>query len=163
MIKYVPQDTSVVFAEIPDEVSLAINLSCCPHHCPGCHSPYLQTDCGEELTTDVLDKLVKDNKGITCIVFMGGDADKHRLLELARHLSATGYKLAWYSGEEDIDFYKYGWYFDYIKVGPFIKEKGPLNDPNTNQRLYKTGRLHNYKQIIITDITNKFWKNDNNK
>jgi len=44
--------------------------------------------------------------------------------------------------------------FDYIKIGPYIEEKGPLNNPNTNQRLYeKVGNNHK-------DITYKFWKND---
>ena len=39
MLKYV--DTKVVFAEVPDEVTLAINISNCPCHCDGCHSEYL--------------------------------------------------------------------------------------------------------------------------
>ena len=36
MLKYV--NTAVVFQEIPDEVTLAINISGCPCRCPGCHS-----------------------------------------------------------------------------------------------------------------------------
>lgn len=39
MLKYV--NTDIVFQEFPDEVTLAINLSNCPCHCPGCHSSYL--------------------------------------------------------------------------------------------------------------------------
>ena len=39
MLKYV--NTGVVFQEIPDEVTLAINISNCPCHCPGCHSHYV--------------------------------------------------------------------------------------------------------------------------
>lgn len=39
----------IVFAEIPDEVTLAINITGCPYRCPGCHSPHLQTDCGDML------------------------------------------------------------------------------------------------------------------
>ena len=35
MLKYV--NTGIVFQEIPDEVTLAINISGCPCHCPGCH------------------------------------------------------------------------------------------------------------------------------
>ena len=27
----------IVFAEIPDEVTLAINITGCPYRCPGCH------------------------------------------------------------------------------------------------------------------------------
>ena len=36
MLKYVNHD--IVFQEFPDEVTLAINLSCCPNGCTGCHS-----------------------------------------------------------------------------------------------------------------------------
>lgn len=160
MIKYVPQDTQVVFAEIPDEICLAINLSLCPHHCPGCHSPYLREDIGEELTCEKLDELVKNNPGISCVLFMGGDNDLDSLKELARHIYTI--KTAWYTGskEENVNFYEMGWFFDYIKVGPYIEEKGPLNNPNTNQRLYKIGRLYNQDLIMRDDITNKFWKYD---
>ena len=35
-IKYVIDE--VVFREFPDEVTLALNISGCPNHCPGCHS-----------------------------------------------------------------------------------------------------------------------------
>ena len=65
MIKYVPEDTQVVFAEIPDEVSLAINISCCPHRCPGCHSPYLQKDYGVELDEELNGKRGSDNRVIS--------------------------------------------------------------------------------------------------
>ena len=157
MIKFVPEDTSVVFAEIPDEVCLAINLSCCPHHCPGCHSPYLRENIGDELTDEVLVDLIKKNRGITCILFMGGDNDIDRLCELAKRASI---KTAWYTGskEEDVDFYKVGWFFDYIKVGPYIEERGPLNNPNTNQKLFKVERFINQDMVIRDDITNKFWR-----
>ena len=47
MIKYVPEDTSVVFLEIPDEICCAINISNCPHRCDGCHSQYLRKDIGD--------------------------------------------------------------------------------------------------------------------
>ena len=41
MLKYV--NCGIVFQEIPDEVTLSINISNCPCHCPGCHSNYLWT------------------------------------------------------------------------------------------------------------------------
>lgn len=138
MLKYIPEDTSVTFAEIPDQISLCINLSCCPHRCPGCHSPYLQTDIGEELTADALDKLINKNSGVTCITFMGGDNDKKSLVKLADHIK-NNYNLlvGWYSGESELDINEYCMYFDYIKIGPYIKELGPLNSKTTNQRMYK--------------------------
>ena len=74
MLKYV--NTGIVFQEIPDEVTLAINISNCPCHCPGCHSRYLWEDIGLPLNTDAIDAFVEQyGTDITCISFMGGDAD----------------------------------------------------------------------------------------
>ena len=52
MLRYADYD--IVFQEIPDEVTLAINLSNCPNHCKGCHSAYLMEDVGEPLTEESL-------------------------------------------------------------------------------------------------------------
>lgn len=157
MIKYIQEDTSVTFAEIPDEICLCLNLSLCPHKCPGCHSTYLQTDCGDELTTEIIDDLIKKNQGITCMLFLGGDNDKSTLTGLAKHIS-NNYDLlvGWYSGESELDLNEYGKYFDYIKVGPYIKERGPLNSPTTNQRLYFIKKDED--NLTIEDITFTFWR-----
>lgn len=157
MIKYIQEDTSVTFAEIPDEICLCLNLSLCPHKCQGCHSSYLQTDCGDELTTEIIDDLIKKNKGITCMLFLGGDNDKSTLTGLAKHIS-NNYDLlvGWYSGESELDLNEYGKYFDYIKVGPYIKELGPLNSSTTNQRLYFIKRDRD--NLTIEDITSTFWR-----
>ena len=48
----------IVFQEIPGEVTLALNLSGCPCHCPGCHSQHLWEDIGEELNAELLDGLL---------------------------------------------------------------------------------------------------------
>ena len=56
MLKYV--NTDVVFQEIPDEVTLAINISNCPCHCPGCHSRYLWEDIGLSLDTEAIDAFI---------------------------------------------------------------------------------------------------------
>ena len=55
MLKYAGYD--IVFQEIPDEVTLALNLSGCPNGCPGCHSPHLQRDEGKALTPGALERL----------------------------------------------------------------------------------------------------------
>ena len=68
-------DTMVTFSEVPDKISLCINISGCPNRCPGCHSPELWEDIGTELNEDSLTKLINKNEGITCVCFMGGDAD----------------------------------------------------------------------------------------
>ena len=83
MLKYTGFD--IVFQEIPDEVTLAVNISNCPHRCPGCHSPYLWEDTGEPLTAAVLaDWLTHYSREITCICFMGGDASPDEVAGLAR-------------------------------------------------------------------------------
>lgn len=189
MLKYV--DTRVCFAEIPDEITLCINLSNCPCHCEGCHSPYLAEDIGQILTITRIEKLLEENKGVTAICFMGGDGDTKLVNHYASlirkscveqvedtfKVNEAAYlpkgislnpgndiiimkpvpnpiKIGWYSGRqelsEEIDLKN----FDYIKIGPYIKEKGPLDNPNTNQRFYKVVN----EELI--DITHKFWKRE---
>lgn len=152
MMKYV--NTGVVFQEIPDEVTLSINISNCPCHCPGCHSRYLWQDIGEELTTDVIDSFVRDyGTDITCICFMGGDADPAYVNYLAKyiHQHYPQYKVAWYSGRIRIPSSVCRNDFDYIKVGPYIAHLGALKSPTTNQRLYKrVGES-------FESITSRFW------
>ena len=137
----------IVFQEIPGEVTLALNLSGCPCHCPGCHSPHLAEDIGELLTEELLDALINQYKGlITCVAFMGGDAEPTEVLRLAAHIKEL--KTAWYSGRTHMP--EDG--FDYVKIGPYIEELGGLKSPTTNQRLYK--RVDDEWQ----DITSVFWK-----
>ena len=62
-MKYV--DTKVVFSELPNEITLAINISGCPCACHGCHSSYLAEDIGVPLTYEELSRLIQANRGIT--------------------------------------------------------------------------------------------------
>lgn len=153
MLKYV--DTLVSFQEVPDEISLCINISNCPCHCEGCHSTYLAEDIGEELTPEVLEELILKNLGVSCVCLMGGDANPSEIEELATLLKFQSWypvKIAWYSGRQYIPDEINVALFDYIKIGPYIPKLGGLNNPNTNQIMYKNedGRL--------IDITSKFWK-----
>lgn len=134
MLKYT--GTYIVFQEVSDEVSLAFNLSLCPNHCPGCHSPELWEDIGEELTEEAIDKAMEQyGTSITCVAIMGGDNDPSRVATLAEYIHSKGKKVCWYSGKEDLAAMAH--YFDYIKVGPYIAACGGLDNPKTNQRLYK--------------------------
>lgn len=153
MIKYKPDTTQIVFEEVPDEVSLAIEITNCQGHCVGCHSPWLREDIGEELTPDKLFGLIEKNKGITCVCFMGEGKDPEALKKLAMGVRVRypHIKTALYSGRTEVE-PEYDSFFDYIKVGPYIPEKKALNFKTTNQRLYEItdeGRK---------DITSKFWK-----
>ncbi len=154
MLKYA--NTDVVFQEIPDEVTLAINITNCPCHCPGCHSKYLWEDTGLPLNTDALDDFIDQyGRNITCIAFMGGDCDPKGVNILAQyiHEEHPEFKVAWYSGRLRIPSFINKTDFDYIKVGPFIRHLGPLNKPTTNQRFYR--KLDNG---TFEDITSRFWK-----
>ncbi len=154
MLKYA--NTDIVFQEIPDEVTLAVNISNCPCHCPGCHSQYLWEDIGLPLDTDALDSFIrKYGNDITCIAFMGGDADPKGVNLLAQyiHEEHPGFKVAWYSGRLRIPSAVCKTDFDYIKIGPFINHLGPLNKPTTNQRIYRKS-----EEGTFEDITSAFWK-----
>ena len=154
MLKYV--NTGIVFQEIPDEVTLAINISNCPCHCPGCHSKYLWEDIGLPLNVEAIDDFVETyGTDITCIAFMGGDADAKGVAMLAQYIREEhpNFKVAWYSGRLRIPASVDKSVFDYIKIGPYIRHLGPLKQPTTNQRLYRQRDDGSFE-----DITYRFWK-----
>ena len=159
MVKYY---NAMVFEEIPDEITLAINITNCPCHCKGCHSEFLWEDKGISLTTEELDKLIEKNDGITTVCFMGGDSEPQTIQDLAEYVhEIKRLKVGWYSGRDsyykNINFN----YFDYIKLGHYDEELGGLNKKTTNQRLYKlthTKLDDGVKKIDFEDITSKFWK-----
>lgn len=154
MLKYV--DTKVVFAEVPNEITLAINISGCPCNCKGCHSSYLAKDIGEPLDLQHLTNLIDSNKGITCVCIMGGDANPSEVDDIAQDIKEyyPELKVGWYSGRQELDEDIELGNFDFIKLGPYKEEFGPLNSRTTNQRFYKVsdGELIN--------ITSKFWKHE---
>ena len=153
-MKYV--ETMVVFREVPDEVTLAINISNCPVMCPGCHSSYLAQDIGEELDKESLAVLVNGNPGISCVSFMGGDAEPAKVGELALEVKRLNpsLKTCWYSGR-DLEHAKVNFeVLDFVKVGPYIEELGPLDSPTTNQRFYKIE--HGPDGIELKDMTGWF-------
>lgn len=170
MLKYV--NTEVVFREFPDEVTLAINISGCPNKCPGCHSSYLINDIGTDLTPSELDELIFNNPGITCVGFMGGDADPKQLSVLAEYIKENYIlKVGWYTGRnyytEDVEEFHNVHFpckvdcYDYIKVGPYVENLGPLDKRTTNQRMYLNTKMSaNPKIMIGEDITYKFWSDD---
>ena len=160
MLKYVNYD--ITFQEIPDEITLCINISNCPCHCIGCHSAYLAEDIGEKLTLDKIYKLIENNEGITCICFMGGDSSPKEIDMFAGCIKDLyDIKVAWYSGRQELSKYINLKWFDFIKLGPYIEEFGPLNSKTTNQRFYQVIKSH-YEDgtsgYELLDTTYKFWK-----
>ena len=155
MLKYV--DTLVGFAEIPNEISLCIDISNCPCHCEGCHSPYLADDIGEPLDLQHLTNLIDSNKGITCVCIMGGDANPSEVDDIAQDIKEyyPNLKVGWYSGRDyiskDINLEN----FNYIKYGHYDENKGPLNSKTTNQVMLEIDVVGN--KVFKKDITSKFW------
>lgn len=164
----------IVFQEIPGEVALALNLSGCPNRCEGCHSPHLRGDIGQSLDERLLEGLLDSYGGaVTCVCFMGGDAEPEEVERLALFVKKWGarpdaclsediaarksshsevfdgfrLKTAWYSGRDIFPDCCSTVSFDYVKLGPYIPACGGLRSPDTNQRMYKI--LHG-KMIDIT-------------
>ena len=142
----------IVCQEIPDEISLAVNISCCPNRCPGCHSPWLWDNEGEDMTEDMLSVLIgKYSAAITCFCFMGGDAEPMEIMRLARWIKSRwpGIRTAWYSGKESIPEGFDITCLDYIKLGPYIEALGGLKSPDTNQALYRIASDATLTRIYI--------------
>lgn len=157
MLKYT--EIQVGFSEVPKEITLCINISNCPIHCKGCHSPHLWNDVGEELKPVVLSDLIAKNNGITCVAFMGGDSDVNGIVELARWVkNNTELKTCWYSGKECLGIDNNLEFFDYVKKGAYKEELGGLDNPNTNQRFYKVVEDKSTHQYLLEDLTYKFWR-----
>ena len=147
MIKSI--DNSVVFEEIPDKVTLAFSITNCQNRCKGCHSAHLMRNIGEILDENVIDeKFAKTIKMCNCVLFLGEGNDKEGLIRLNNYIkNKYNVETAIYSGRDEVedDLFEY---FDYVKVGSYKEEYGPLNKKTTNQRLF-------YHK---NDITYKFWK-----
>lgn len=152
MLKFYNYD--IVFQEIPDEVTLAVNITGCPNKCPGCHSPHLCEDIGAPLDEQAVSGLFDKYKSeFTCFCFMGGDINPYEVMRLSQYVKQTfpPVKTAWYSGCEDLPEGFQTTPFDYVKVGEYIEALGGLKSIHTNQHLYKIA-----PDGTMTDITYKF-------
>ena len=87
---------------------------------------------------------------------MGGDRDPKGVNMLAQYLHEEypEFKVAWYSGRLRIPVNVCKTDFDYIKIGPYIRHLGPLNQRTTNQRIYRQTPDGDFE-----DITYRFWRN----
>lgn len=149
MIKY--QGHSITFQEVPGEISLALQIANCPHHCDGCHTPQLREDVGRPLANDILGLIARYGKMITCVCLMGEGNDVKALSWFLRVVKAFGLKTCLYSGRDQIgELATLVPFLDYLKLGPYRQDKGGLASTGTNQRFYA---VDNGK---LNDITHKF-------
>lgn len=116
---------------------------------------------GNELTAETLSALIHGAKDtITCVGFMGGDADPTAVDTLAKYVQDhhQDLKTGWYTGRTAISPLIDQQRFDYIKVGPYLRHLGALDSPRTNQRMYRRCTDGSFE-----DITSRFWKSNEDK
>lgn len=149
---------SIVFQEVPNEVTLAINISGCPHRCEGCHSKYLWEYEGNYISDDLAGLIEKYKGLITCVCFMGGDQNLEELRRLMKIAQLSSLKVALYTGTSDQHILGHIMCLpvDYVKYGPYIEKYGGLSSLTTNQVMLK--RNHD----SWDDITYKFQKGHHN-
>lgn len=148
----------ITFSEIPDEISLCLNITGCKCNCEGCSEPWLKKEEGIELNSDVLDNYIKENPDITCVCLMGGDHEQEDIKRISSYIKKkSSLKIAFYSGKDEINLELIP-YLDYYKIGRWIIPKGdsskyhlsnngPINFPWSNQLLFK---VEDNKLINIT-------------
>ena len=138
---------SIALQEVPNEISLVINVSGCPHKCEGCHSQYLWEYEGNYISDDFNNILNFYDGMITCVCFMGGEQNVDELESHLKYVKEYGLKTCLYSGcdsiEETATLLPY---LDWIKVGRY--EESLRTDDNiqygiklatSNQKIYKKG------------------------
>lgn len=158
MLKYM--SIATVFQEVPDEISLAINISGCVHRCPRCHSPELRQNIGQKLLKDFPSLLEWYAPYISCVCFMGGDHNQKEQTALCRQARTAGLKTCLYTGCDQLDEIESDLLQqqNYLKIGHYDEEKGPINKRTTNQRMYRITTQNDLP--VLTDITERFWKKE---
>lgn len=146
---------SIVFQEVPDEVSLAFNISDCPYRCEGCHSKYLWEYNGDNFLLYLEDIIKRYKDFISCLCIMGGDQNMSEIEQALRIAKKYNLNTCIYSGSDSIDMFENVLpLLDYIKIGCYNSELGGLDKKTSNQHMYKLT-----DGTIKEDITYKFRKN----
>lgn len=151
-LKYISY--AIVFQEVPNEITLAFNISGCPYHCEGCHSQYLWEYEGDNLLPINMINIINKYKDyITCVCFMGGDQNIEELTEALKTCKNLGYKTCLYSGASEVSI-KILKYLDWLKLGKYDKKLESNNHiehgvklATTNQHMYKI--KHKDGKVII--------------
>lgn len=161
MIKYL--NYAVTFAEVPDQASLCINITNCPHRCPGCHSPELRQDIGKDLELSLPTILQKFGGDVTCVCLMGEGNDIDALCRCLAAIHRAGLLTCLYTGHDRPSAVMQAIpYLDYLKLGPYDQSLGGLASPSTNQRMYRLSfDPSNPGYPTFHDITWKFQPREN--
>lgn len=138
---------SIALQEVPNEISLVINVSGCPHKCEGCHSQYLWEYEGNYIADDFNNILSFYNGMITCVCFMGGEQNVDELESYLKYVKEYGLKTCLYSGCDSIEEIAILLpYLDWVKIGRYIEALRTDNNiqygiklATSNQKIYKKG------------------------
>lgn len=148
MLKYYRKD--VCFQEVPNEISLSFSIAGCPHNCKNCSwKGTIEKEEQKNLTNQTYSMFLNKYKGLaSCVLFLGGEWEQEDLIYKLKMAKEKGYKTCLYTGcnfQQISEELKSN--LDFIKVGPYMPEKGGLNNPNTNQKfidLINNKILNNY-------------------
>ena len=138
---------AIALQEVPNEISLVINVSGCPHKCEGCHSQYLWGYDGNILIDDFVELLSKYKDMITCVCFMGGEQNKDELYSYLMFIKSIGLNTCLYSGCTSLnDVEELLPFLDWVKIGRYIESLTTDNNiqygiklATSNQHIYKKG------------------------
>lgn len=142
---------NVVFQEVPNEISLSFSIAGCPRNCKNCSwKNEMNDERPKQLTNSLYNRYLNKYQGLaSCVLFLGGEWNQQDLINKLKMAKQKGYKTCLYTGcllNEISDELKNN--LDFIKVGPYIEEKGGLNNPNTNQR---------FIDLVNNKILNKYF------
>ncbi len=125
---------SVVFQEVPNEISLCFSVTGCRLGCSGCHSTELWNESnGKALTDTALTAWLDKYQGlISCVVFFGGEWQPETLIEKLLIIKNRGLKTCLYSGLTDVDI-GIKRQLNFLKLGAWDANLGGLASETTNQ------------------------------
>lgn len=146
----------IVWQEVPNETSLAFLITGCPLGCKGCHSAdSWKTGQGNELTCDYLiERLIRYQGLISCVLFMGGEWQAEKLLPLLQLCRQQRLQTCLYTGLERHEVpHCLLSELTYLKTGRWIAERGGLSSLTTNQRFIDLRSNENLNHLFIKGAT----------
>lgn len=154
---------SIVFQEVPNEISLCFSITGCKIGCKGCHSTELWNEnYGGELTNKAfIGWLKKYQRLISCVVFFGGEWQPQTLIEKLLIAKNFGLKTCLYSGEKHIDI-NISQHLNFLKTGAWQVELGGLESPITNQVFRDLTSGEKLNHLFIKNHNNNLIKGTNN-
>lgn len=155
----------ITLTEVPNQIAVFFEIGNCTIHCEDCHSPELwDTNYTKDMETyqDIKNYIEKQYKlGANAVLFMGGlrssgiDSEVF-IQDILKPLYYDGYDICLYDGgKEDYTVIKAAQYCKWIKIGPYIKALGGLDNPNTNQRFYQL------EEDMWIDKTKEYFQKEN--